>query len=153
MSDWSCSAGWSLIAKQMKCWPVRELCKSFPESAAARLPVERTVVPEVCQECPSCPNCWTSLNISPFSGGQRVTDKMQRKVALLIRGDDEALQRVQCGSPQAWPYGSAVAISSKDGSWEMEGGRWVLIATRVPGLGSSGSIHRLSSSFQTGMQL
>lgn len=40
MSDWSCSAGWSLIAKQMKCWPVRELCKPFPGSAAARLPVE-----------------------------------------------------------------------------------------------------------------
>lgn len=86
--------------------------------------MERTVVAEVCQECPSCPNCRTSLNISPFSGEQGVTGKMQRKVTLLIWGeDDEALQRMQCGSPQARPYGSVVAISSKDGSWEMEGGR------------------------------
>lgn len=61
----------------MKCWPLRELCKPFPGSAAARHPVERAVVSEVCWECPSCLSSRTSLYISPFSGGQGGVGKMQ----------------------------------------------------------------------------
>ncbi|NWR46444.1 KCMB4 protein, partial [Regulus satrapa] len=56
------SANCTVLA--VKCWPVRELCKSFCGSAAARLPVERVAVAEVCQECPSCLSCRTSLNCS-----------------------------------------------------------------------------------------
>lgn len=113
----------------MKCWPVRELCKPFPGSAAARLPVQRTVVAEVCQECPSWPSCRTPLSTSPFSGGQGGVGKMQEKSHPLRGGkDDVALRRVQRGCPRARPYGPAVAISSKDGRWEMESGRWEVSA-------------------------
>lgn len=70
----------------MKCWPVRELCKPFPGSAAARLPVERAVVAEVWRECPSCLSSKTSLNISSFSGGQGGVGKMQETSHLFDTG-------------------------------------------------------------------
>lgn len=40
--------------------------------------------------------------------------------------EDVALQRVQHGSPWAWPYGSVVASSSNDGRWEIGGKSWAL---------------------------
>lgn len=63
---------------------------------------------------------------------------MQEKSHPLRGGkDDVALRRVQRGCPRARPYGPAVAISSKDGSWEMESGRWEVSADCHQCLGSA----------------